>query len=396
MNMSVTWEVIGVFFALATLPGTLELFALTAASMFWKNTPTPEIPSSPNIAVVIPAHNEAATIQECLGSLQACRAETSRVQLIVVADNCTDQTVRKTTEMDARVLERNDPKNRGKGHALSYAFRKLLAEPFDAFIVLDADSVVETNFINRFSALFGNGANAVQCRYLPKAPDESLRSRLMNLALIAFHVIRPRGRAMLGFSSGIFGNGFGLSRHALEVVPYHPGSIAEDLEYHISLVRQGITVTFENNTTVRTLFPHDERTASIQRSRWEGGRFRVMADNVPNLVKEVFQGNRFCLEVLFDLLTLPLGYHVTLIALSAITPSAFGRIYACFAICVVGFHVISAIITAGSRQDFKALLVAPFYILWKIARLPLILKTTGKNATWVRTPRQEKGKEKTP
>lgn len=396
MDVSVTWEAIGILLSLATLPGTIELFSLTAASIFWKSAPGKATSSGSNIAVVIPAHNEAAAIQECLGSLLACGVNPPRAHLIVIADNCTDQTSRKAAEMGARVMERTDPENRGKGHALSYTFRKLLAEPFDAFIVLDADSVVEKNFIDCFATLFSRGEDAVQCRYLPDAPDESSRSRLMNLALLAFHVIRPRGRAKLGFSSGIFGNGFGLSRHALETVPYHPGSIAEDLEYHISLVRHGVTVVFEDNTTVRTLFPHDESTASVQRSRWEGGRFRVMIGSVPYLIQDLFQGKSFCLEVLFDLLTLPLGYHVTLIVLSAVPPSVIGRIYASLAIGIVAFHVISAIVTAGSRQDLKALLIAPFYILWKIARLPLILKTSGKNATWVRTPRHEKRKVKIP
>ncbi len=396
MNMSIAWEVIGVLMALATLPGTLELFALTTASLFWTSPPTPEGLHALKIAILIPAHNEESNIQECLRSLLTSELGLNQVQIVVVADNCTDQTSRKAAEMGVRVLERTDLKNKGKGHALSYAFQKLLTEPFDAFIVLDADSVVENNFIHHFSVLFGNGADAVQCRYLPDAPDKSPRSRLMNLALLAFHVIRPRGRAKLGFSAGIFGNGFGLSRHALEAVTYHPSSIAEDLEYHISLVRQGITVIFEDNTTVRTLFPHDESTASVQRSRWEGGRFRIMAEKVPSLIREIFHGKFFCMEVLFDLLTLPLGYHVTLVLLSVILPSGFGRIYACIAICIAGFHVISAIVTAGSREDFKALLIAPLYILWKIAKLPLILKTTGKNATWVRTPRQEKRKEKKP
>ncbi len=395
MNLSAIWEVIGVLIALATLPGTLELFALTTASLFWKSPQTPEEPPVLKIAILIPAHNEESNIQECLRSLLTSETGLNQVQIVVIADNCTDQTSRKATELGARVLNRTDPENRGKGHALSYAFQKLLTEQFNAFIVIDADTTVENNFIQSFSSLFSKGADAIQCRNLPVAPEESPRNRLMNLALLAFNVTRPRGRNKLGFSSGIFGNGFGLSRRTLESVPYHPGSIAEDLEYHISLVRNGIMVMFADDTTVRSLFPHDEKTASVQRSRWEGGRFRVMINCVPTLIKDFLKGKVFCLESLFDLLTLPLVFHVALIVLAALT-SKWGRLYSYCALCVVVFHVFSTIITSGSRQDFKAMMVAPIYIIWKIAKLPLILKTTGKNATWVRTPRQEKRKEKKP
>jgi cellulose synthase/poly-beta-1,6-N-acetylglucosamine synthase-like glycosyltransferase len=396
MSLSSVWEILGAVLVLATMPGTLELFALTVASLFWKAAPACNTSSALNIAVVIPAHNEELNIRQCLESLLACEFGSNQIQAIVVADNCTDHTGPIAGQMGARVLTRNDIEHRGKGFALSFAFKQLLNEPFDAFIVLDADSRVEKNFIHCFSDCFRNGAPAVQCRYLPAAPNQSLRARVMNLALLAFHVIRPRGRSRLGFSAGIFGNGFGLSRRVLETVPYAPGSITEDLEYHISLVRSGQSVVFEDRTTVRALFPQDENAAVIQRSRWEGGRFRILISSVPNLFKDIFHGKRSGLEALFDLLTLPLAFHIFLLALTAMAFPGLVRGYACCALAIVGFHVISAIATAGSRQDAVALIVAPFYIIWKIIRLPLILKATQKSTGWVRTPRHKKQKEKMP
>lgn len=396
MNLTGIWNISGAALALATLPGTLELLALTSASLFWKAAPVTDAPSPLNLAVVIPAHNEEKNIRPCLESLMACDSGENRFQPVVVADNCTDQTHRIASRMGARVITRNDPGKRGKGYALSFAFRILLNEPFDAFIVLDADSRVDNNFICCLAAIFKSGAKAVQCRYLPAETDQSLRGRLMNLALISFHVIRPRGRSRLGASAGIFGNGFGLSRHALLSVPYHPGSIAEDLEYHVSLVRHGLRVAFADATTVWSVFPEDEETATVQRSRWEGGRFRIMRSAIPDLLKDLLRGKRTGVEALFDLLTLPLAYHVILIVCSATAPSVLIRGYACAALGVVAFHVMSAIATAGTRKDAIALLAAPPYIIWKIIRLPFILKASRKHARWVRTPRRSPRKETEP
>lgn len=396
MVLTDIWNVSGTVLALATLPGTLELLALTSASLFWKAVPETDTPSSMNLAVVIPAHNEEKTIRPCLESLMACDPGENRFQPVVVADNCTDQTDRIAGRMGVRVITRTDSKLLGKGYALSFAFRILLDEPFDAFIVLDADSLVDNNFIRCLAAFFKSGADAVQCRYLPAAPDQSLRSRLMNLALISFHVIRPRGRSRLGFSAGLFGNGFGLSRRALLSMPYHPGSITEDLEYHVSLVRHGLRVAFADATTVWSVFPEDEETATVQRSRWEGGRFRIMRSAIPGLFKDLLRGKRGGMEALLDLITLPLAYHVILTVLAATAPSLPVRGYACAALVIVAFHVMSAIATVGTRKDAIALLAAPPYIVWKIIRLPFILNASRKHAGWVRTPRRNSRKETLP
>ena len=396
MNLTAAWDTLGFLLALATLPGSLELLTLTAAGLFWKPEPPLNFASALNLAVVIPSHNEEANIQSCLESLLACEFGGNRVQTVVVADNCTDRTAPIATRMGARVLNRNSADRRGKGFALSFAFEQLLKEPFDAFIILDADTLVEKNFIHCFADQFSRGAMAVQCRYLPADPGQSIRTGLMNLALIAFHVIRPRGRNRLGFSAGIFGNGFGLSRRALETTPYAPGSITEDLEYHISLVRNGHRVLFEDRTTVRSLFPEDETTASVQRSRWEGGRFRLMRSSIPILLKDLLRGKRPGLEALFDLTTLPLAFHVTLAILTALAFTGPVRGYACLALAVVCFHLISAIVAAGGWRDVAILLAAPGYMLWKIVRLPITFNASRKDAKWIRTPRQKRQKGKTP
>ena len=66
----------------------------------------------------------------------------------------------------------------------------------------------------------------------------------MNVALLAFNVLRPRGRARWGLSCGILGNGFGLARKTLEAVPYDASSVVEDLEYHLRVVESGRRVEF--------------------------------------------------------------------------------------------------------------------------------------------------------
>ncbi len=250
--------VAGSALVLITLPGSIALALLTLGGIL---PPARRRPSTTQVtgrlAVVIPAHNEATTIQRCVRSLTACISPGEQVvtSIIVIADHCTDATAELARSAGAQVIERAGAERRGKGFALQDAFERLLAEGFDAMLVIDADTVVEANLLVEVVRLLHAGADGVQTRYGVLNPDAAIRTRLMNVALMAFNVLRPRGRDRWGWSAGILGNGFALSRATLEAVPYRADSIVEDLEYHLSLVRFGKRIVFADHTTVRAEMP---------------------------------------------------------------------------------------------------------------------------------------------
>jgi cellulose synthase/poly-beta-1,6-N-acetylglucosamine synthase-like glycosyltransferase len=210
----------------------------------------------------------------------------------------------------------------------------------------------------------------------------------MNIALMAFNVLRPRGRDRLGLSAGILGNGFALSRKTLERVPYHAVSVVEDLEYHIRLVNAGLKVRFVDTATVYGEMPTGGKGVSTQRARWEGGRFRMAAKFVPPLLGDVCRGKLRLLEPLGDLLLLPLAFHVALVLLSLMTPLWPIRLYAVCALGVVAVHVLATIaVCGGNWRDLGALFSAVFYVLWKVRTIPALLRNASGNAVWVRTER---------
>src|SRR5207253_1949953 len=140
------WIAAGVMLALVSLPGTIELLLLTVGSVLpLRSSAQQSTQPRIKIAVVVPAHNEEASIERCVRALLDCEREEAEYAVVVVADNCTDSTAAVASAAGARVLVRNDPQRRGKGWALGYAFSVLQGESFDAVLVVDADSVVQTN-----------------------------------------------------------------------------------------------------------------------------------------------------------------------------------------------------------------------------------------------------------
>ena len=209
---------------LLTLPGTVELALVTFAGILPPSDRGRKRSATKiaKLAIAIPAHDEAGAIVRCVRSIAACAVpDLLEIQIVVVADNCTDVTADLARSSGARVLVRSDPARRGKGFALKFAFETLLSDGFDAFMVVDADSIVDSNFLTESVRLFRAGADGVQARYVVLNSDASPRTRLMNVAFMAFNVLRARGRQRLGLSAGICGNGFGLSRsYAWKQCPY--------------------------------------------------------------------------------------------------------------------------------------------------------------------------------
>ncbi|MFZ2061008.1 MAG: glycosyltransferase family 2 protein [Candidatus Binatus sp.] len=387
------WQliVLSSILVLLTLPGTIELAMITIAGMLPSRDPLPNAIASTigRLAIVIPAHNEATSIVRCVRSVGACMLPDSvETEIVVVADNCTDATADLARGANARVLVRSDSARRGKGFALRFAFETLLDEGFDAVVVVDADSVVDSNLLLEVVRLFRMGADGVQVRYVVLNPDDSTRTRLMNVAFMAFNVLRARGRARMNLSVGIFGNGFGLSRATLKAVPYDSQSLVEDLEYHLRLVQAGKKIVFVDRARVRAEMPTGGRGASTQRARWEGGRLRTALENLPRLLGGVISGKSRLLEPMLELLLLPLAFHITLLGVIALMPFVVARIYALLALALVAFHVVVGILVGGGDwRDFSALLSAPFYVAWKLATLPKTVQSARSVAPWVRTER---------
>jgi cellulose synthase/poly-beta-1,6-N-acetylglucosamine synthase-like glycosyltransferase len=384
---------IGVVLILVTLPGTIELALLTLAGLLPARKPQTmdseiQVPVR-RMAALIPAHNEEANIADTVRSLAECLIpeDLSEFAIVVVADNCSDATAEVARKAGADVLERHDER-RGKGYALQYAFDHLTGEGFDAVLVIDADTKVESNLLAEMISLLKQGADGVQARYGVLNPETSIRTRLMSTALMAFNVLRPRARQRLGLSAGILGNGFTLSAATLKAVPYDAHSIVEDLEYGLRIVRASRRIAFADATAVRGLMPGGKQGAGTQRARWEGGRFHMMARYLPRITQDVLRGETSLIEPMLDLMLLPLAFHVTLLLLTLATPFAPARIYALGALALVAFHVCAGIIVGGGGWcDLAALTAAPLYAIWKLQMLPRILRAAAPDVPWQRTER---------
>jgi hypothetical protein len=353
--------------------------------------------------VIVPAHDEAAVIAQVVASLRLLDWPADAVRLWVIADNCSDATAALARAAGARVQERCHATLKGKGHALGAAFAASRARGWaDAVVVVDADSCVSANLLVACSARIDRGAAAVQVYHRVANPQASWRTCLMAIALSAFHRVRSRARERLGLSCGLRGNGWCVTHKLLRELPYQAFSLAEDIEYGITLGLAGRRVHYADEADVAGLMVSGEGASRSQRQRWEIGRRELVRSRTGRLLRAACDAapgwrpaRRVCLDLALDLLLPPLA-QVVLGVLGFIALAALGDVWlgssalwlglalACAA-CLL-LHVLRGWqLSQVGLRGLSALLRVPFFVLWK---LWLGLRAPAAKG-WTRTQREQ-------
>ena len=149
----------------------------------------------------------------------------------------------------------------------------------------------------------------------------------------------------------------------------------------------GGKVDFVDNATVFGEIPMSAQAARVQRSRWEGGRLRILKDWFGRLTTGVARGQWRLVEPLVDLFGLPLAYQFLLLSFLLAFPGVF-RMYAEAALGLIALYVLVAAVLGGHPgKSVMALAAAPFYIVWKITTIERVFSASRKSANWERTAR---------
>ena len=356
------------------------------------------------LSVVVPAHDEASDIADTVASLLRTEYPTDRRRIVVVADNCTDDTAAIARKAGAEVIERSDPYRRGKGFALDHAFGLLLAEDWtDAVVVVDADTLVDPGLLRSLAGRLAEGELAVQADYQVRNPGDSWRTRLLHIAFTAFHEVRSSGRERLGVSCGLRGNGMAFSREALARVPHDAHSIVEDLEYGIRLGQAGIRVAYAGDVAVHGKMPSDGASSKSQRARWEQGRAQLRKRDGRRLVLQAVQRrDRVLADLAADLWVPPIGQVVSALSIGLVagiaTGHVAGRHHAAWinaaGLLGVGAHVARGWQRSGTgAAGLLDLGRAPVYVGWKLLDKVRSRRAGDPSAPteWVRTARTATG-----
>jgi cellulose synthase/poly-beta-1,6-N-acetylglucosamine synthase-like glycosyltransferase len=348
----------------------------------------------PKIAVLVPAHNEASGIGATLETLIPQLAQ--KDSIIVIADNCSDETATIARKFGVTAIERIDSDRRGKGYALDYGLRYLEADPPEVVVIIDADCIVHQGAIERIAQRAKEIARPVQALYLMEQPAKpSPKDAVSALAFMVKNLVRPSGLEQLGLPCLLTGTGMAFPWLVIRDATLASGNIVEDMQLAFDLAISGYTTAFCSEAKVIGRLPQQKEAAKSQRTRWEHGHVQTLLTQVPRLLKASVQQKRFdllalALELCVPPLSLLVMMWVAVLGAALLTGTlGISWIPAIF-VAIEGLLILISIVGAWykfGRADLPvlALLAVPFYLLWKI---PLYLAFLVRPQTkWIRTER---------
>jgi cellulose synthase/poly-beta-1,6-N-acetylglucosamine synthase-like glycosyltransferase len=317
-------------------------------------------------------------------------------QLVVIADNCTDETAAVARSTGATVIERQDPTRRGKGYALDYGIQFLAADPPEVVIIMDADCLVQPGTLQQIAQQAVVTHRPIQALYLMEQPtDPKPKDAVSALAFLMKNQVRPSGLAQFNLPCLLAGTGMAFPWRVIQKATLASGNIVEDMQLGVDLAIEGHPALFCGTAKVMGLLPQQQHAAKSQRTRWEHGHLQTIVTQVPKLLKAAFSQRRFDLLALaLELAVPPLSLLVmgwlALMGLSVITGFLGASWLPTILLGIAGGMMATAVLAGWFRFGRttlppQTLLAVPLYILWKV---PLYLAFLFKPQTeWVRTDR---------
>ena len=258
-------------------------------------------------AAVISARNEENVIANLIKSINDQEYPKELIDTYVIADNCTDGTADVARSSGANVLERCNHELVGKGYALDWFFNVLKGEGkdelYDGYIIIDADNVLDKNFVSEMNKVFDNGYRVVTSYRNSKNYDENWITSGYSLWFIREARYLNNVRMQLGTSCAISGTGFLVSS---EIFRENGGWIhhllTEDIEFTTDCMIKGEKIGYCADAMLYDEQPVKFQQSYAQRLRWAKGFYQVFKKYGAKLVKGIFKGSFACYDMLMTLM----------------------------------------------------------------------------------------------
>ena len=348
------------------------------------------------VAILVPAHNESSGLLPTVADIKAQLRTGDRI--LVVADNCSDDTASVAAAAAAEVVVRNDLEKIGKGYALAWGLRHLSTNPPDIVIVIDADCRLSGGAIDRLSAICTLTGRPAQGLYLMKAPDQvAMDYRVAQFAWRVKNWVRPLGLSSLGLPCQLTGTGMAFPWAIIRAVKLASGEIVEDLNLGLDLALAGSPPMFCPEAEVSSTFPTSAVAADHQRQRWEQGHVDLILARAPRLIASAIVRRDLGLFVLALDLAVP-----PLVLLGLLTA---GVLLLASLVTWLGGSPMALIISAVNLLTFTAAIVLswitfardilPPRVLWSVApyavrKFDLYRRVLSGSriSQWIRTDRK--------
>ena len=398
-------------------------FILFALVGLFKKKRYPETDEKLKYGLIIPARNEEAVVGNLIRSMQKNNYPQDKLQIFVIAHNCSDRTAEIARKLGATVYEYNNPNECTMGYAFKYLFERIEedwgTQNYDGFFLFNADNILDENFISKMNDAFvAHGKKEIITSFRnSKNFGENVMAACYGLYFIYGCLFESCGRSVLNCSTRVQGTGYVIGSDLVKE-GWKYVTLTEDWEFTTDQLIEEHKIYFCDDAVFYDEQPTTFPVMWRQRVRWARGRWLVFLARFWDLMRCLFSpggknGNKYKFSV-YDTIVKLLPICVITTALLAaqivtmcLAPVLFPSEFTFFSVFwhwltrSAGFFVISylilvvssAIIYIAERKRIKnvrlsvkilSTLIWPFFLM--LATPVEFVAVFSKNLVWKTIP----------
>ena len=272
------------------------LVILFSAVHFWFKhsdfrVDTSPLPYYPKVTIVVPAHNEDVVIAQTTKAILDMNYPHDRVELLLFADNCSDNTYAECLSVQAMpeyagrnltIIDRTG--TGGKAGVLNDALEMATGE---YICVYDADAMPEKNALyflvkevmkdpERHVASFG--------RNKTRNANQNFLTRCINQEIVVTQRVHHVGMWHLFKIGRIPGTNFIIQTDFVKSIGgWKNGALTEDTDISFKIMQSGKLIALAYNSEAFQQEPETLKSYYMQRKRWAKGNYEVVLSNFKHL-----------------------------------------------------------------------------------------------------------------
>lgn len=347
----------------------LYLGIFTIASLINHVHESPRTKKQNRIVVLIPSYKQDDVIEQTVISVLSQAYPQRMFDVTVISDHQSEMTNMRLAQYPITLLTPNFAEST-KAKSLQYAILNLPEfKIYDIVLILDADNIVEQNYLQRVNEAFEIAATkAIQTHRISKNRDTTV-ARMGAIFEEINNAIFRRGHINMGLSSALAGSGTAYDFNWFKTNVMKTKTAGEDKEIEALLLRQEIFIDYFENIYV---YGEKKRTTTKlkqQHGRWITQQFQIFIRNIRFLPGAIFRKQYDLADKIIQWMLLP---RTTMMAIMALMSIALPFIYMTLVIKWWVLTSFALLIFALATPDYlveemwdNTFLRSPFTSLWK-------------------------------
>lgn len=346
------------------------------------------VSESAKFLVIYPAYNEDVVIRQSVSAFLQQSYPKDSYQLVVVSDHMEPATNEWLAAQPLLLLQPSFEKS-SKAKALQFAVQQLEGKAFSHVVILDADNVVDTDFLHRLDYVCQQGYQAIQCHRTAKNTDNDV-SALDGLSEEINNTLFRRAHNNIGMSSALIGSGMCFDYRWFCANVNKLQTAVEDRELEALLMKQCIFIKYEEDIHVYDEKVNNQDNFQRQRLRWMTGQVQALLQMMPYLPTALRKGNVDYVDKTLQQALIPRSILLVFLPIMALLTTLLSPLWSIkwwlllLSLCIALFVAVPS--RLRTRALFGKLFVLP-RLVWRLMKN--IVRIDHKNTDFIHTTHEK-------